>query len=134
MLITADNMHVTFANPTRADVDAAMHRANFPATLPAGLPNGAKLKGLWSSDGAIMLLYDLPGAWRASHHIAWIVLAKPEAIATAAGAQKVKLLLASQGVPIRFRVGGEEVIIAMHNAMTPAELARMKQAMLRSSR
>ncbi len=130
LLITANNIQVRFKNPTPADVGAAVRGANFPVTLPAGLPSGAKLKELWSSDGAIMLLYDLPGAWRASHHIAWIVLANPSAVATSDVSGKMRLAFASQGKPIHWRVGGEEVIIAMHNAMTPAELAHMKQAML----
>ena len=134
MLITANNLQARFANPTKADVDAAARSANFPVTLPAGLPSGTKLKRLWSSAGAIMLLYDLPGAWRVSHHIAWIVLANPSTVTASGAAERMRLALASQGEPIHWRVGGEEVIIAMHNAMTPAELARIKQAMLRLSR
>jgi len=134
LLITANNMQVRFANPTAADVEAAARGANFPVTLPAGLPNGAKLKGLWRSSGTIMLLYDLPGAWRASHHVAWIVLANPSAIGFSKTPGNMRLALASQGKPIHWRVGGEEVIIAMRNAMTPAELAHMKRAMLALAR
>lgn len=131
--ISSDNLKMKFANPTKADVDAAVRGANFRVTLPAGLPSDTKLEALWSSDGAIMLLYDLPGAWRASHHVAWILLANPSTIVSSDTAGKMRLALASQGKPIHWRIGGEEVIIAMHNAMTPAELTRMRQAMLSAS-
>ncbi|MGB6985565.1 MAG: hypothetical protein WBD74_06245 [Candidatus Aquilonibacter sp.] len=135
--ISTGNLKTQFANPTAADVAAAVRGANFPVTLPTGLPNGAKLKTLLSSGDAIMLRYDLPGAWRASHHVAWIVLANPSTIGSSGSsgtAGSVRLAFISQGKPIHWRVGGEEVIIAMHNAMTPAELALMKQAMLQVSR
>jgi hypothetical protein len=125
--------HAQSANPTAADVAAAVQRANFPVTLPAGLPRGSQLKQLVSSNSAIILRYDLPGTWRASHHIAWIVLANPETVATSDTAGRMQLELSSQGQPIHWRIGGEEVIIAMHSAMTQGELAQMKQAMTMAS-
>ena len=125
---------LTFKNPTPADVQAAVTRAHFPVTLPAGLPSGSRLQSVWSTDDAIMLLYSFPGAWRASHHVAWIVLANPQALVSSPDADmNMRVRFASSERPIHWRAGGEEVIIAMHNAMTPAELARMKQAMLTAS-
>lgn len=131
--ISTANLKTQFANPTAADVDTAVRGANFPVTLPTGLPNGTKLKTLLSSGDAIMLRYDLPGAWRASHHAAWIVLANPSTIGSFGTSGSVRLAFISQGKPIHWRVGGEEVIVAIHDAMTTAELARMKQAMLATS-
>jgi hypothetical protein len=129
--IIANKLEIHFKNPTEADVEAAVKQADFPVTLPSGLPDGAHLKQLWSSDGAIMLLYNLPGAWRASHHVAWIVLANPEAV-TSETEGKLRLNLGPHGTPMHWRVGDEEVIIAWNN-FTPAEIARMKQAMLTAS-
>jgi hypothetical protein len=131
--ISSASLKMKFANPTAADVDAAVHGANFPVTLPAGLPSGTKLKALWSSDGAIMLLYDLPGAWRASHHVAWILLANPSTVVSSDAGGRMRVGFARQGKPIHWRAGGEEVIIAMQNSMTSVELTRMKLAMLKQA-
>jgi acyl-CoA synthetase (AMP-forming)/AMP-acid ligase II len=97
--ISSASLKMKFANPTAADVDAAVHGANFPVTLPAGLPSGTKLKALWSSDGAIMLLYDLPGAWRASHHVAWILLANPSTVVSSDAGGRMRVGFARQGKP-----------------------------------
>ena len=131
--ISSASLKMKFANPPAADVDAAVHGANFPVTLPAGLPSGTKLKALWSSDGAIMLLYDLPGAWRASHHVAWILLANPSTVVSSDAGGRMRVGFARQGKPIHWRAGGEEVIIAMQNSMTSVELTRMKLAMLKQA-
>jgi hypothetical protein len=130
--VVLNNPKMTFKNPTSADVEAALRRANFPATLPAGLPHGSLLQSIWSSDGAIMLLYDLPGEWRITHHFVWIILANPEAINSSKGSGNIRIRFGSAGKSIQWRVGGEEVII-VQNAFTPAEIARMKQAMLTAS-
>jgi hypothetical protein len=124
---------MTFKNPTSADVAAAVQRANFPVTLPAGLPTGSQLKSIWSSDGAIMLLYDLPGEWRVTHHVAWIVLANPDAVSSSGAFGNIRIRFAPVGKPIQWRVGGEDVIIAMPRVLTSAEIARMKAAMLAAS-
>jgi hypothetical protein len=131
-VISADRMVVNFKNPPATALQAAVRNANFHVTLPVGLPNGTQLKQLVSAKGAIMLRYDLAGAWRASHHIAWIVLANPDLVGGLGNAGKVSIKIPSHGKPVRWRVGGEEVIVAWNN-LTAAELARMKQAMLAAS-
>jgi hypothetical protein len=131
--LVLNNPKMTYRNPSTADVEAAVRRANFPVRLPAGLPDGSRLAAVGASDGAVMLLYNLPGEWRITHHSVWIVLANPEAVSSAGADGNIRIRFGSVGKPIQWRVGGEEVIIVMHDAFTPAEIARMKQAMLAAS-
>lgn len=131
-VITADKFVGKFKDPTAADLQTAVRNSSFHVILPTGLPEGSQLKSIISSNGAVMLRYDLPGAWRASHHLTWIVLANADAIGAPGVARKVTLKFGPHGNPTHWRIGGEEVIVAWNN-FTPSEIARMKQAMLTAS-
>ena len=112
------------------DVRQAASHLNFPAVVPSGLPAGSKPTRLYTSGPDLMAVtYDLPGAWRASHHFAWIFLANP---ATLSGSKlpAVHYTLRTDGrmSTARWRAGSEEVIV-VSNGLTPGEVDTIKRAM-----
>lgn len=141
--LSADRITAKFRNASSKDVSAAVRSANFPVILPAGLPNGTRMTSVFTAGpSAVMLGYSLPGAWRASRHLVYILLANPAIVSNSSSstnpAGKITLRvpaldLPSSRPPIRWRVGGEEVIVG-NNTLTPSELARVKNAMLASAR
>jgi hypothetical protein len=135
--VYAHTMTIRFGHATHADAVSAAHQVTFPVVLPTGLPAGTQLRQVGRADrSALMLSYDLPGAWRRSHHLLDVVLADPAIVGSAiSDPYKQRLMVMRYKEPqrtVRWRVGGEEVIVDWNN-LTPAELARMKQAMLNAS-
>lgn len=125
-------------NPTTAELRALTQRADFPVVLPTGLPAGTTLEAVSMFDSsALMLTYGLPGAWRRSDHLLPVVLANPHSVG--GGSPKntnrsLQLLIGRKGSGAQqWTIGGEKVMV-MSSTMTPAELARMKHAMLATSR
>jgi hypothetical protein len=123
-------------NPTDADFREAARSADFPVTLPAGLPPGTVARQLfrWDKD-AIGISYDLPGAWRADNHMMWIVLLNPnsaqlgsQAHAGQPGANNVELAGEAGKGSTFWKVGGETVVFPKSTA-TAEEYARIKAAM-----
>lgn len=127
-----DGIHVRKANPTSQDVRAAARQAAFPVTLPAGLPEGTTPISLVYNANLIQLQYNLPGGWRASNHILWIVLADPRTLTPATTTNTDYQFMhggtAAKGAT-RWLVG-HELVIMPHSTLTPAELANLKSAML----
>lgn len=128
----------TIRDPKPADFEKAARAVNFPVVLPVGLPAGTKAEALMVfGPGAMQIIYNLPGAWRRSNHLLFVMLANPSAVATAAKPPQATYQLrfgpamGSHGA--RWVVGREEVII-LNSTITPAELARVKAAMLARSR
>ena len=121
-------------NPKPSDFAAAARALNFPVVFPKGLPPGTTAEALSViGPGAMHVVYDLPGAWRRSNHLLFVILANPIAVAPAsAPAPHTTYSLQfgqTKGVgAVRWRVGQEEVIV-MKSTMTPAELAHFKAAM-----
>jgi hypothetical protein len=122
---------------TQADAVSAARRVDFPVILPTGLPAATRLQSVARVERSVLMLdYDLPGAWRRSHHLLAVTLADPAIVGTTksapANVRWMMLHYDQRRRTVRWRVGGEEVIIAWNN-FTPAELARMKEAMLKAS-
>jgi hypothetical protein len=135
--VYAHAMTIKLNHATHADAVSAARQVDFPVVLPTGLPAGTQLRSVGRADrSAIMIGYDLPGVWRSSHHLLDVVLADPAIVGSAImDPYKQRLIVMRYKQPqrtVRWRVGGEEVIVDWNN-LTPAELARMKQAMLTAS-
>jgi hypothetical protein len=140
VLVSSDRLTLT-KDPSAEELRAAARQAGFPVVLPAGLPAGTKLHTLaLTGSSAVLLQYDLPGAWRRSNHVLTMVLADPKtlaadpnALATAPQHGRRGYVLELGGAPgrgaVRWIVGGEAVVVSP-GALTPAELARIKRAML----
>ncbi|HEX3548841.1 MAG TPA: hypothetical protein VHT53_00590 [Candidatus Elarobacter sp.] len=107
-------------------------------TLPAGIPGDRSPRSLLrAGTGAMILTYDLPGAWRRDNHLLRIVLADPRDVfdggATAVKKHTYELKLGSMEGALRWRVGGEDVIV-LKSTMTPAETEHLHRAMIAASR
>ncbi len=132
-------LHVrTLMNPTELDLRDAAAAADFSVQFPTGLPANAPLRQLVMADtSAIMLQYDLPGAWRRSDHQLWIVLANPSAVTGAAEEKTADHFLPLFGpkgkLRARWQIGGEAVIITRSSAL-PKELDAIKSSMLAHER
>lgn len=130
-------------NPTADDISAAAHRAEFPAVLPAGLPEGTRPLKLIAGPNIVNVAYVLPSAGRGSNTVVWISLADPQTLTGTpqndTDALRVRLgNNTGRGTVVRWTVGGEAVILAadgkLANTLSPAELARIKAAMIAASR
>jgi hypothetical protein len=119
------------------------------------LPQGAELISLGrAGTSAVLLQYNLPGAWRRSNHLQWIVLANPEAFggAPTSDEQKVNqsasrgnfritedgtrilfMQTTGSGGGVRFSAGREEVIV-LKSLLTAPELAAFKRIMQATAR
>lgn len=115
---------------SEAQVRAASARLDFPATLPAGLPQGTRPIRLYTAGSDVMAVtYTLPGAWRASHHLLWIFLANPASMEARSFAKQPRYTLRTSGMShAAWRVGSEEVIV-VSNGLTPEELQKIEAAM-----
>lgn len=134
VFLSADSGFVVQSNPTGRDVATTARAMRFPVTLPGGLPYGTKLKALMRfGSGAMMMQYDLPGAWRSSDHLFVVVLAAPKSVGRADSHRyKMNLQFGRPGT-LQWRIGGEDVIIP-HSTITPQELTTMKKTMLKDAR
>ena len=125
--------------PSASDVKAIAAQASFPVVLPAGLPAGTTLKWIYYNPSTIVFQYDLPGAWRRSDHLMWIVLSDLQAANASHdarpsddrwtvlfGAEKHRPLVRVQ--PQRWIAGGE-VVILPPSTITPQELTTIQRAM-----
>lgn len=117
-------------NPTPDDLEAAARAVAFRAVLPAGLPVGTKTIFVGRLNGRILIQYSLPGAWRASNHIATIVLA---AKSDTAAERETLAMMPHRTIALRFDVGNEMVLIPS-SSLTNDELARIRQTMAASNR
>ncbi|MBC5798577.1 MAG: hypothetical protein GIX03_04670 [Candidatus Eremiobacteraeota bacterium] len=86
---------------------------------------------------ALLLQYDLPGAWRRSNHILDILLTNPQTLAVSPEHVRPNYALQMGGTAahggVHWTIGHEEVF-ALQSTLTPAELARLKSAMIARSR
>lgn len=120
---------VNRAISSEADIMRAAAQMNFHVTLPAGLPAGSRPIRLYVGDSDVMAItYDLPGAWRASHHLAWIFLANPNVMSTHVPETQYKLRVDRRMSSTHWRVGGEQVIV-VSNGLTPDEVAKIESTM-----
>jgi hypothetical protein len=83
--------------------------------------------------GAMQIAYNLPGAWRRSNHLLFVILANPKSVAPeSAPAPSTKFSLhygqKTGNGAVRWMVGQEEVIV-LKSTITSAELAHFKAAM-----
>lgn len=117
---------------SEAEVAEAAKQLNFAVTLPAGLPAGTQPIRLFRSGHDVLVVtYNLPGQWRASHHLLWIFIANPAAVAQAPSAPRLHLQRRYADPHMssaRWRAGAEEVIV-VSNGLTPSELQSIKAAM-----
>ncbi len=126
-------------HPTRNDLRAAAARADFRVVYPSGLPPGTTpMQMIGAGRSAIAITYDLPGAWRRSDHLLWVVLANAKIVSGPAHSitnpeERYRWVLTPGGHRLRatqvWQVGNEVVIIQADN-ITPAEIANIKHAML----
>jgi hypothetical protein len=125
-------------NPTERDIQNAARQMNFAVVLPQGLPRGTDAEGLTVlGPGAMEIVYNLPGAWRRSNHLLFVILANPKSIVPEGAKPPVSKY--SLGFGVRTRVvahwiAGQEEVIVRSNTLTPAELARLKAAMTAQAR
>lgn len=114
--------------------EAAAH-LDFSAVLPAGLPPGSKpIRLATAGNDVIAVTYDLPGVWRASHHLLWIFLANSATMKTgAATSSRYQLRPDGRMSKALWRVGPEQVIV-VSNGLTASELQAIKDAMQREAR
>lgn len=124
---------------SNADVASIAAKLNFNVTLPQALPQGTNLNNVidFSPDG-IALNYDVPGAWRRSHHYMNVIIVNPSALkSTSPAKQRMSMMLALGHRPtVKFKnrtasiwhIGQEDVIIQT-SVLTKAEAAKIKAAM-----
>ena len=122
-------------NPTEQDIQKAARAMNFPVILPTGLPNGTDAEGLMvPGPGAMQIAYNLPGAWRRSNHLLFVILANPKSVAPEGATPPQSKFTMEYGQTkglgaVRWMVGQEEVIV-LKSTITAAELAHFKAAMM----
>jgi hypothetical protein len=137
------SMHLTFdsagdnkTDPTDADFRAVARHLNFTLVVPVGLPAGTVAKHFTRFDSdALLVSYDLPGAWRRSNHVLTVLLANKNVAAPPASAKRSKgeILMPGQHQDIRGVIGNERLDL-MSNTLTPAEIATIKRAMAAAAR
>ncbi|MEA2784384.1 MAG: hypothetical protein QOF71_488 [Candidatus Eremiobacteraeota bacterium] len=123
-----------FRDPKGSDIQKAARAMNFPVILPKGLPAGTDAEAVTVlGPGAMQIVYNLPGAWRRSNHLLFVILANPKSVAPDdATPPKSKFSMQfgqKTGLgAVRWIVGGEEVIV-LKSTITAAELAHFKAVM-----
>lgn len=120
-------------NPTTEELRRFAADLNFPAILPDGLPTGTQAIRLVRMDrDALLIQYNLPGAWRRSDHLLDVIIANPATLDSSGQGQHYKYNLMFGGHAARgsvhWRTGKEEVVV-FASTMTASELARFKSAM-----
>lgn len=121
-------------DPKASDIQKAARAMNFPVILPKGLPAGTDAEAVTVlGPGAMQIAYNLPGAWRRSNHLLFVILANPKSVAPQdAAPPKSKFTLQfgqKTGLgAVRWMVGQEEVIV-LKSTITAAELAHFKAVM-----
>jgi len=126
-------------NPTERDFQKAVRALNFTAILPDGLPKGTDAESLTVfGPGAMQITYNLPGAWRRSNHLLFVILANPASVAPE-NAKLPRTAYSLQYGPttglgaLRWRVGQEELIV-LRSTITASELAHFKRVMMAKGR
>src|SRR6185437_10612060 len=116
---------------SEAEIRAAAAHLNFRAILPQGLPAGTKPIRLFTSGSDVLAItYNLPGAYRRSHHMLWIFLANPSTLSgkiPSANPYRLRTFGPTMS-SAHWRAGPEEVIV-VSNGLTLAELAALRRAM-----
>jgi len=126
-------------DPKESDMQKAARAMNFQVTLPKGLPAGTDAAAVTVlGPGAMQIAYNLPGAWRRSNHVLFVILANPKSVAPySATPPKTKFSLQygpKTGLgAVRWMVGAEEVIV-LKSTITAAELAHFKAVMTAQAR
>lgn len=126
-------------NPKQQDLEKAARALNFAAILPKGLPKGTDMEGVMVlGPGALQIAYNLPGAWRRSNHLLFVILANPKSVVPKpAKPPKTKFSMefgqTTGAGGVRWMVGEEEVIV-LKSTITPAELAHFKSVMMAQPR
>jgi len=134
-----DRFRGPLLNPKQQDLEKAARAMNFAAILPKGLPKGTDAEGLMVlGPGAMQIAYNLPGAWRRSNHLLFVILANPKSVAPEnAKPPKTKYTMEfgqTTGVgAVHWMVGQEEVIV-LKSTITPSELAHFKTVMMAQAR
>ena len=129
MVVSSSSNVTNRAITSEGPIDEAASRLNFKAILPAGLPEGTKPMRLYMSGNDVMAItYDLPGAWRATHHMAWVFLTNPSSIEGTLSQTAYRLRLDGRMSSAHWRVGDEEVIV-VSNGLTTDEVQRIKASM-----
>ena len=122
-------------NPKEEDIQKAARAMNFPVVLPTGLPKGTDAAGLMvPGPGAMQITYNLPGAWRRSNHLLFVILANPKSVAPEGSTPPKSKFSMDYGQTtglgaMRWMVGQEEVIV-LKSTITASELAHFKAAMM----
>ncbi len=134
--VRAEKM-TSLKDPTFGNLRSFANHADFPVVLPAGLPAGTTIASVHMfGSSALLLQYNLPGAWRRSDHVLSLILANPNSIG---GSPKIppksyNLRLGRKGSgAVQWAIGREVVILTLSTA-TPAELAHIKRAMIAQAR
>ena len=121
-------------NPKEQDLQKAARAMNFPVILPKGLPKGADPEGLVVlGPGAMQIAYNLPGAWRRSNHLLFVILANPKSVAPDSAQPPHTHYSLQFGQTtglgaVHWMVGQEEVIV-LKSTITASELAHFKAVM-----
>ena len=128
MVLKSQNLSYHF-NASGNDVSRAAKQMHFHVIYPAGLPIGSKPIRLFVGDHDIMAItYDLPGAFRASHHLAWIFLADPNVASTKLPTNQYEVRTGNHMASAHWRAG-DELVIVVSNGLTPKEISNIKSAM-----
>lgn len=137
--MTAENVRMRVGhNPSRSEIEEAAKAADFPVTLPVGLPPGTTTKQMMQmGNSGITIAYNLPGKWRADHHMMWITLANPKSMSAPGklphGIQALQLGGKNPSIGEVWQVGGE-VVMLVTNGATQAEIDHIKSAMTVAAR
>jgi len=122
-------------DPKEEDIQNAARAMNFPVILPTGLPSGTTAEGLMVyGPGAMHIAYNLPGAWRRSNHLLFVILANPKSVVPGSAAHPHSMYDFEFGQTTglgaeTWRVGQEDVVV-LKSTITRAELAHFKAAMM----
>lgn len=114
---------------TQADAELAA-RAD-AVMLPAGLPAGSQITAVmnWGSD-TLALSYNLPGAWRRSNHVLWVIVTRAQDTTTPhAGSASVIYATSKGRRSIGWIAGNERIYLDAPVTLTREELSAMKAAM-----
>jgi hypothetical protein len=120
-------------HPTPSDLKGAAQAADFPVTLPTGLPAGSvPTEMMQMGTSGIVIRYDLPGAYRANNHLMWIILANPKSMSAPGALPRGTWGLQIGGkdpqISEVWQIPGE-VVMVVSNTATSDEIGHIKAAM-----